>query len=268
MEASKRILLCDIGWRQFRFVASADHEDFAGSLRTTTSAGWVGNSLLCVISQDCDLDAAADKEPLVDLLIGRPIAHTAPEFTQNRNPRVFDAKVSLEGQERAVRFQMHEKAFAPKEWFTGRQPHASADLSAESVKYLRFWLRDRYVRTALPNALIKRIDPTKDKLAKSLKKVEGLRLFIDYSPKDELTDVTIPYRLELHALFDERIADPKTCQEAYIQCIRRFEKCEGIELTEGEVVPENEATIAFVRDLVKFGYEYLSSEGEPPTDGG
>lgn len=265
-EGGQRVLLCDLGWRQLSFVTGADHAALAEVATTTAAQPWHDDGRLCVISQDCDLDAAEDREPLVDLLIGRPIDALKPDNTQNRNPRQFDAKLLLAGQEQGLRFQMYEKLFVKKSWFVDRQPDAAARLSDESAKYIRFWLRDRYVRTALPNALVQRIAPQRRRLAKALRQVEGLRLFASYSPRDELHDAAMPYQLELRATYDERTADARACEAAYIECVRLLEACAGIELIEGEVLPEKVATIADLRDSVKFGYEYLSTEGEPPGE--
>lgn len=64
-----------------------------------------GVTVLCVISQDCDIVADERKEPFVDLLAGRIISNASGDYKNSKNPRCLD----VENDSVTIRFSIHDK---------------------------------------------------------------------------------------------------------------------------------------------------------------
>jgi len=112
-----------------------------------------GQTVLCILSQDCDIVADERKEPFIDLLAGRIIPKMANEYKNSRNPRYLD--VEIEG--KVIRFSIHDRFSIPKGNLATMEKEILFHLGLKEKDIIRRWVSRRYLRTAFPDAFNERL---------------------------------------------------------------------------------------------------------------
>ena len=117
----------------------------------------IKDCVLCVISQDCDIVASADKEPYIELLAGIINPTICRKFADLKSPRIIDIPIK----DQTIRFSIHDRFRVLKESFCNAKKLENIQLDEEGRDALKKWLERRYVRPAFPNAFNKRLKNNK-----------------------------------------------------------------------------------------------------------
>jgi len=115
-------------------------------------------SLVVVISHDCDLAASPDREPEVELIVGRQIQKADGNFTHAKTPRVLHIEFAAADDRKFVELAATKKVRVAKELFADHQPRQEFQLGPAEQSILQRWLGARYRRSAFPDAFEKRLD--------------------------------------------------------------------------------------------------------------
>lgn len=154
-----RAELTPLGWRQGSVLAATDVESLKGEFRRAAPGSeWPQEPVLVVLTQTCDL--LHDKllvEPVIDVVVGETVASPDKQKARNQNPRELDIAVTRNGVDATLRLYMRLRAFLRRDALVGRTPCPHTKIDEQGVDLLVRWIRDRYSRTALPDAFDRRI---------------------------------------------------------------------------------------------------------------
>ena len=143
-----------------------------------------GKTLLCIISQDCDIVAEVSKEPFVDIIAGNLIRKVSGEFINTRNPRCLHVEAAIG----PVFFLFMINSAYPREpcgESFGKRIINSVSRTRYSSKR---WVGRRYLRSAFPDTLNHRLNKGTIKgLEKSLL-AEDVTVILLSTTDDELPD--------------------------------------------------------------------------------
>jgi len=143
-----------------------------------------GATILCILSQDCDIVAEECKEPFIDLLAGRIIQKIANNYKNSRNPRYLD--IEIEG--KVLRFSIHDRFRIPKGNLSLVKKETSFRIGLKEKDVIRRWVSRRYLRAAFPDAFNERLshgniaDLLKDPLS------DDVSLLLIHVANEELPD--------------------------------------------------------------------------------
>jgi hypothetical protein len=115
-------------------------------------------TLVVVISHDCDLAASPDKEPEVELIVGRLIEKADGNFTHAKTPRVLHIEFATPDGGNFVELSATKKVRVAKSDFAGHEPRREFQLGPTEQSILQRWLGARYRRAAFPDAFEKRLN--------------------------------------------------------------------------------------------------------------
>ena len=115
-------------------------------------------TLVVVISHDCDLAASPDKEPEVELIVGRLIEKADGNFTHAKTPRVLHIEFATPDGGKFVELSATRKVRVAKSDFAGHEPRREFQLGPTEQSILQRWLGARYRRAAFPDAFEKRLN--------------------------------------------------------------------------------------------------------------
>jgi hypothetical protein len=118
-------------------------------------------TLVVVISHDCDIAASPDKEPDIELIIGRQIVKADGNFTHAKTPRVLHIAFTTPAGAKLVELAAPKKARVAKIDFADEEPWREYQLGPAGLSILQRWLGARYRRAAFPDAFDKRLDESR-----------------------------------------------------------------------------------------------------------
>jgi hypothetical protein len=140
-------------WRQGCALTDETVEKFA--LRDARAPE---TTVVVVISHDCDLAASTDKEPEVELIVGRQIEKADGNFTHAKTPRVLHIEFATPDGGKFVELSATRKVRVAKSDFAGHEPRREFQLGPTEQSILQRWLGARYRRAAFPDAFEKRLN--------------------------------------------------------------------------------------------------------------
>jgi hypothetical protein len=222
---------------------------------------------LVVVSQTCDIVAAPEAEPYVEVLLVRQkasIDHTKANLRSTRH-------LSFRAQAGGLVVEAHatDRYWIPKELFEGHSPDTTNSLDDGAATKVCEWLGLRYTRPAWPNALVKRLPP-RDQVEKILRavalSVAEIRVAISDCHK-ELPDGEV-YKLAIYAVMDS--TEYNTNQGAREACVRAFtefltllRKCRDIEVLDGsDLLPGDQFSWQMEQMTERWNFANLSAQGE------
>jgi hypothetical protein len=127
-----------------------------------------------VISHDCDLAASSDKEPEVELIVGRLIEKADGNFTHAKTPRVLHVEFATAEGGKFLELAATRKVRISKGDFADHEPRPEFKLGPAQQSILQRWLGARYRRAAFPDAFEKRLDKSgADRRLSRILKPEG-----------------------------------------------------------------------------------------------
>jgi hypothetical protein len=139
-------------WRQGCALTDETVEKFA--LRDARAPE---STLVVVVSHDCDLAASPDKEPEIELIVGRQIEKADGNFTHAKTPRVLHIEFTTPAGGKFVELSAIKKVRVAKNDFADNEPRREFLLGPTEQSILQRWLAARYRRAAFPDAFEKRL---------------------------------------------------------------------------------------------------------------
>lgn len=207
----------DTPWRQGDMLSNDD------AVRIGVVDAPSKDSIVVVISHDCDLAASPFTEPDVEVIVGRKVDSPNGRFTLAKNPRKLHLSYQGPDGEMWVELSSAGKAKISKETWTDIEPCRDLLLPGNQRSILQHWLAVRYRRAAFPDAFNDRLSDTslKDTIAKILEPLgEHIRaIFFEVDDGDEVKregpDDT--YTLDIYLIYDTSVDPAKaeaTAREA------------------------------------------------------
>lgn len=237
-------------------------------------------TMVVVVSHDCDLAQESEFEPVVEVIVGQVIEKLDGNCTHAKTPRKlhieFDGDLPC-----FAEFEATAKLSVKKEELTDFIPRIDLRLSPENHSTLQFWLASRYRRSAFPDEFERRLkDETKlaKKISKALE-VHGSHISGIFFDVDEGMDATRngpgdTYMLDiyiLHLAEPDFIASEAAAQKAASVIESAFRDklykptntWQHIELRACEVVSESVLTYQHFKQLKRWRMEHISLGSDP-----
>lgn len=236
--------------------------------------------VVIVATHDCDLAQLPDKEPHVEVIIGRRILKLDGNFTHAKAPRTLH--LEFKGSEPFfAEFVIVEKQSISKKSLAAFKPKKNAKLSPEGVVTFQLWLASRYRRSAFPDEFENRLKNAKlqEKITKALKihgeLVTAIFFELDEGKEIARTGPGDPYLLDIYLLHTtqpdffaaEKAANKakEIIETAFRDKLFDSESCswKEIELRYLEVISEEAMTFYQSQYLKKWRLDHISLSANP-----
>jgi hypothetical protein len=237
-----------------------------------------------VITHDCDLAAALDKEPSAEILIGRPIDKLG-SATNAKVARRLELALQSETGSRAVELLAPDKRTMLKEALFEYAPRKDLWLAPSDRRILQRWLAARYRRAAFPEAFEDRLR-TKIGRRTAVEHIESIlddgaewiRCLLFELDDGEVCERNGPddiYRLGITVLYVSASDEPKAYVAACAAAealekifAQAFERQGGarqyIDLRYCDPISDSVLTIQDREKLSEWRLEHLSLASDPP----
>jgi hypothetical protein len=258
-------------WRQGHVLP----DDAAAALGLVTGA----KDAVIIVSHDCDLAQTPDREPNLEVIVGRLIDKADGNFTFGKAPRCLHLTFSAGTAELTVELLGSEKQPIGKDRLGEFAPASEVILSAKELETLQRWLAARYWRSAFPDEFDYRLEKTgvHARLYKILKR-HGPSIMAIYFDLDQGEDRIRAgsedvYELALYLLYEadgDGGALAATSAAGEIEKAFRERCCcktgvwHDIELVTCEAISDQAMTIGLARRLRKWNIEHLSMRAGTP----
>jgi hypothetical protein len=127
-----------------------------------------------VISHDCDLATSSDKEPEIELIVGRLIEKADGNFTHAKTPRALHIEFATAEGGKFLELAATRKIRISKGDFADHEPRPEFKLGPAQQSILQRWLGARCRRAAFPDPFEKRLDKSgADRRLSKILKPEG-----------------------------------------------------------------------------------------------
>ncbi len=197
-----------------------------------------------LLSQSCDVLAESyDDEPEVEIIVASPLVKSDWRYVKLRNPRVLHLPFDVNGARSYCELRPHLRFMVPRHLLEVLVRDRARELAPRSLRMLRTWVVDRYLRAVFPdefNTRLKRVEQQLHNLFKKAIDVTGAWVLLDTDSELEAGE---PYRI-VSAIITMRT-------DAYTDRTRRLivekigsrlgqilEGCDGVECELPEVRPE------------------------------
>lgn len=263
-------------WRQGHVLADEAVAEFG----LVSSAG-PDNTVVVVVSHDCDITADAVREPLVEIVIGRHIDRLGADANAKTARRLH--LPFLQGdKEVPVEFEITTKASLKKEAVLAAKPRADMSLSAKARETLQRWLAARYYRSAFPEEFEARLKAKPGKLNEKIVKamddageyVLAVYFDLDNGEEHERNGSDDVYELTITLLYDsekDEEAAHAVAQKAADAIEKAFEgalcfngEWRDINLLACDAASDNAMSVAESRMLKQWRLDHMSLKEDPP----
>jgi hypothetical protein len=230
------------------------------------------NDLLILISQDCDIVCPSyENEPFVELLVARAVTQEQRDGTlfHGKNPRRLQFQIESAGGPLLYEVNIHEKSRLDRRALVNVEAAGEPRPDTSVVDVLTKWTAKRYTRAAFPTNFNERCRPVMGRINKKLKKGGDLLtgIFLRLNTLEELP-AGEDYQVILRVTARSEDLDDIENNDAAISLVTDIEialnRCEGIEVVDAALVPEDDFTLADLREVRRWDYDYLSFGGEEP----
>ncbi len=233
-----------------------------------------------MISHDCDITSAAEREPDVELIVGRRIAALGADTNAKTARRLHVAFRSDEG-DVLVELVATDKVRVAKHRVLNAPPSDTLSLAPGDLVTLQQWLAARYRRAAFSDEFERRLKekPARmdRKIAKALasagKHVLAILFDVDDGHEVARTDPSDPYQLRITLLYDSTKDEPAAyaaSEQAVMAIEGAFENAffdgnnwRQIRLLSCISVSDNVMTVAQSRLLKQWRLDHISLEDDP-----
>ena len=237
-------------------------------------------TVVVVVSHDCDLAASPEKEPDIELIVGRQIEKADGNFTHAKTPRVLHVEFATPEGAKLVELGATKKTRVVKNDFADQEPRREFQLGPAGQSILQRWLGARYRRAAFPDAFEKRLNESgaSARLSKILKPAGKhiCAIFFDVDSGEEVqrNQPEDTYGLAVVLLYPSQ----PSCQESEAVALQVKEQIEAafkqlffnennswreIELLACMVMSDEALTYAQSTLLKQWRLEHLSLREEP-----
>lgn len=143
------------------------------------------DTVVIIASHDCDIAQLPDKEPYVEVIIGRRIQKLDGNNTHAKSSRTLH--IAFEGSEPMLaEFVITDKCNIDKKILADSAPETNFKLSPPGLSTFQLWLASRYRRSAFPDNFERRMKETglAGKIAKAVRQYgEMITAFFSTSMK-------------------------------------------------------------------------------------
>jgi hypothetical protein len=229
---------------------------------------------LVIISHDCDLvNGSYELEPYLEFFVAQPKPNEARNgvMSKGKNPRRLQFTAEENGEPRLYEIDVHEKYRVSRRILESGTRDKTFKIAGNDVLVMAKWAGRRYYRPSLPTEFMDRVASIKDKLSKKLKK-DGEDITCVYAGLNTIEELPPekPYRLILRVVVPADVCEDDTKERRALSVVSEMRKllaqCAGIEVEDADLAMESEITLAEVREMNKWDFDYLSPEEEQPGD--
>jgi hypothetical protein len=266
----------DNPWRQ-GFILSGDSVKALDLVHPKS----LDDTVVVVISHDCDLAQLSETEPCCEVIAGVPVDGPNGDLANAKNIRRLHLTFSAGSVKLSAEFHATDKKRIDKAVFAAHQPASNVRLTPAELAILQTWLSVRYRRSSFADEFDRRLKDKDSKFYdKFLKiiKASGTHLLAVLFDVDSGQEVTRngaddTYSLSIYLVFnvteDPAIAEA-AAHAAAKEIIALFKKCffvngkwQNIELRECESISEAAMTVYQWRILKPWNFDYLSLRDDP-----
>lgn len=263
-------------WRQGHVLA----DEAVAAFGLVSSAG-PDNTIVVIVSHDCDVTADSAREPVVEVVLGRRIDRLGADANA-KTARRLHIPFSQGGNDIPVELEMTTKTGLPKHAVLASKPKADLTLSAKARVTLQHWLAARYHRAAFAEEFEARLKAKPGKLGEKIVKaldaagehVLAVYFDVDGGEERERGGPDDVYELTITLLYyserDEEVAYA-AAQKAADAIERAFEtalctngKWHDIKLLSCETASDQAMSIAASRMLKQWRLDHMSLKDDPP----
>jgi hypothetical protein len=264
----------DQGWRQGSVIPHHQERGVSASSLEglTLNRPLEADDLLILISQDCDIVCPSyDNEPYVELLVARAVPQDKRDGTlfHGKNPRRLQFQMEAAEGHLLYEVNIHEKSRLDRKSLVGVEAAAGPRPDASVVDVLTKWTAKRYTRAAFPTNFNERCRPVMGRIGRKLKARGDLLtgIFLRLDTLEELP-AGEDYRVILRVTARSEDLEDIDNNDAAIALITDIEialnECEGIDVVDAALVPEDDFTLADLREVRRWDYDYLSFGADEP----
>lgn len=205
-----------------------------------------------------------ESEPTIEMHVGRPVDKANGNLLHAKNPR----RLQFASGGQTYEITMHERCHAPRNCLLNRVPQ-EPKLDDGVIGTIVRWTANRYLRSAFPDEFNKRINAAKKplkRLESALKRdgdlITGIFLMVD--PPDEIGPEE-QYRVIMRLTAKEEVFDGSAVETTALKLTEtvrsEFNSIDGIELVDYQLVSEADFSLADVRTMQRWDYDYLTYRG-------
>ncbi len=236
-------------------------------------------TLAVVISHDCDLAASPDREPEVELIVGRQLEKPDGNFTHAKNARILHIGFASANGAQFVELAALKKIRILKSDLAGHEPRNEFRLGPSEQSILQRWLAARYRRAAFPDAFDRRLDESGigARLGKILKPagehIPAIFFDVDDGNEVQRNDPNDTYTLSIILVYTSQPNSQESeavslkvkdqIEAAFTGLFFKDKSWEYIELRECMVISDEALTYAQSAMLKQWRLEHLSLREEP-----
>lgn len=265
----------DTPWRQGHLLP---HE--AVKSLGLTHPKYPDDTLVIVASHDCDLAQPPDKEPEIELVVGRQIQSLDGNYTHAKSSRILH--IEFEGKEPLpAEFVITAKCGIPKNVLADFSPTTDFSLSPADCATFQMWLASRYRRAAFPDEFQRRLTESRltEKIANAVRPHGKMitAVFFDVDEGEEInrkgpSDVYVLGIYLLHITEPDFNAAEAAAKQAKTIIENAFEAnlldkqtdtWGSIELRYVDVLSENAMTFLQSKLLKKWRLDHISLGADP-----
>lgn len=237
-------------------------------------------TVVIIATHDCDLAQLPDKEPYIEVIIGRRILKLDGNNTHAKSSRTLH--IAFEGSEpMLVEFVIIDKCNVDKQILADFAPDTNFKLSPSGLSTFQLWLATRYRRSAFPDSFERRMKESglAGKIAKTVRQYGDMitAVFFDVDEGQEISRATPDdvYVLDI-MLLHETEPDFKAAEEAANTVKKAIEqafksklydasssKWHSIELRYVDAISEETLTYRQSRLLRKWRLDHISLGTDP-----
>ncbi|MCC5835437.1 MAG: hypothetical protein JJU20_11945 [Opitutales bacterium] len=216
--------------------------------------------LFYVLTHDCDLvQADFTKEPYVELLKIKPMSTVDGNLIHGKNSRQLDFKIG----ESSFRASCHDRYRIDRRLLAGLKPSEIHPNDERLCDLITDWIAKRYIRPAFPDAFNIRLGRESRTIKQFLKKFGHVyeRVYMVCDPQLEELNDDADYKLTVWLVFreeDEELVDVVKAQKLVVEFEQILNGCRGIDVCECLAVGESEVTLAHLRTLSLWDFDYLT----------
>lgn len=235
------------------------------------------DSFVMVATHDCDLAALPDKEPFVEVVVGRVIASLGA-FSHAKAARQLQIELDGSSGKVVAEFLATSKVQVKKADLAAYTPNSGVGLDAQGLVIFQRWLSARYRRAAFPDEFERRLKKKRKvekALAASGQHVIAIFFDVDDGKDVDHSELADPYKLGIYLLYDtsKNEAEASTQVQAAAEKIEsEFEKAfkkpdskwEDIQLEYCDAISDSVMTY---RDSLMFKHwrlDHVSLDDDPP----
>jgi hypothetical protein len=245
------------------------------------------DTVVVVISHDCDLAQDQAVEKFCEVIIGREIdgKDLDGNCANAKNVRRLHMEFSAGSEKITVELEANQKLLVDKARLASYQPSDVARLSANEKTILRSWLAARYNRASFPDEFERRLTKGAKKAYEKLVKIfkatgdDLIAIFFDVDKGREIDrdGPDDPYELVIYVLYSvEKDPDKaKAVATGAVEAIRTIfekeffvgEKWRNIELASCDAISEAAMTVRMSRQMNRWHIDYMSLRENQPVIG-